>query len=74
MLIKNKILLNDEVEIITPKYSTLARVIKIFHNKKGEVDVANTNDVINITFNCDSDDWKKEADFALIRTKGMKEF
>ncbi len=74
LLIKNKILLNDEVEIITPKYSTLARVIKIFHNKKGEVDTANTNDLINITFNCDNNDWKKEADFALIRTKGMKEF
>ena len=74
LLIKNKILLNDEVEIITPKYSTLARVEKIFHNKKGEADRANTNDEINITFNCDSDEWKKEADFALVRTKGMKEF
>ena len=73
-LIKNKILLNDEIEIITPNYSTLATVIKINHNKKGEVDTANTNDEINLTFKCDDDEWKKEADFALIRTKGMKEF
>jgi len=73
-LIKNKILLNDEIEIITPNYSTLATVIKINHNKKGEVDTANTNDEINLTFKCDDDKWKKEANFALIRTKGMKEF
>lgn len=73
-LIKNKILLNDEIEIITPNYSTLATVIKINHNKKGEVDTANTNDEINLTLKCDNDEWKKEADFALIRTKGMKEF
>lgn len=73
-LIKNKILLNDEIEIITPKYSTLARVIKINHPKKGELDVANTNDEINLTFDCDNNEWEKEAEYALIRTKGMKEF
>ena len=73
-LIKNKILLNDEIEIITPNYATLAKVVKIYHNKKGEVDVANTNDEINLTFVCESEEWKKEANFALIRTKGMKEF
>lgn len=73
-LMKNKILLNDEIEIITPNHSTLARVVKITHHKKGEVDIANTNDEINLTFDCDNYDWQKEADFALIRTKGMKEF
>jgi putative protease len=73
-LIKNKILLNDEIEIITPNYSTLAKVNKITHTKKGEVDVANTNDEINLELISDNNDWKKEADFALIRTKGMKEF
>ena len=73
-LIKNKILLNDEIEIITPNYSTLAKVNKITHIKKGEVDVANTNDEINLELISDNDDWKKEAGFALIRTKGMKEF
>lgn len=73
-LIKNKILLNDEIEIITPNYATLARVIKINHSKKGEVDCANTNDEINLTFDFDDKNWIKEADYALIRTKGMKEF
>ena len=73
-LIKNKILLNDEIEIITPNFTTLATVEKISHNKKGEVDVANTNDEINLELKANNEDWKKEADFALIRTKGMKEF
>ena len=73
-LIKNKILLNDEIEVITPNYSTLAKVSQIAHAKKGEVDVANTNDEINIELISDNNNWKKEANFALIRTKGMKEF
>ena len=73
-LIKNKILLNDEIEIITPNYATLARVVKINHSKKGEVDCANTNDEIDLTFDFDDNNWIKEKDYALIRTKGMKEF
>jgi len=73
-LIKNKILLNDEIEIITPNYSTLASVNKITHSKKGEVDVANTNDEINIELVAENNEWQKEFDFALIRTSGMKEF
>ena len=74
LLIKNKILLNDEIEIITPNYSTIARVKKIEHTKKGEVDTANTNDEIMIEFDCDDNSWKQEAQYALARTKGMKEF
>ncbi len=74
VLIKNKILLNDEIQIITPNYSTIARVIKITHNKKGETDTANTNDIINLKFECDNNTWEKEFDFALLRTTGMKEF
>lgn len=73
VLIKNKIMLNDEFQIITPNYSTLAKLTKIEHAKKGEVDTANTNDVINLTIESEDDDWKKEFDYALIRTKGMKE-
>lgn len=73
VLIKNKILLNDEFEIITPNYSTLATVEKIEHHKKGEVDVANTNDEILLTLKSDNEDWKKEFSFALLRTKGMKD-
>ena len=74
LLIKNKILLNDEIEIITPNHSTLARVKKIEHYKNGEVDVANTNDEIVLTFDCDDYSWQKEDGVALARTKGMKEF
>lgn len=73
-LMKNKVLLNDEIQIITPDYETLARVKKINHTKKGELDVANTNDEINLTLEYDNPDWEKQADFALIRTKGIKEF
>ena len=74
LLIKNKILLNDEIEIITPGYSTIARVVKIEHKKNGEVSVANTNDEINITFEYDDNSWLCETQYALARTKGMKEF
>jgi len=73
VLIKNKILLNNELEIITPNYSTLAIVKKIQHHKKGEVDTANTNDEILLTLKAENDDWKKEFDYALLRTKGMKD-
>ncbi len=73
-LIKNKILLNDEVEIITPNFSTSARVLKITHDKKGEMDRANTNDEINLEFSSLDNSWQEEAKFALVRTVGMKEF
>ena len=42
--------INDEIEIITPNYSTLATVKSIDHAKRGEVDVANTNDEIILEF------------------------
>lgn len=73
LLIKNKILLNDEIEIITPNYSTLATVEKITHAKKGEVDTANTNDIIEIQFKAENNEWEKESAWALARTKGMKD-
>lgn len=73
ILIKNKILLNDEFEIITPHYSTLARAKKIIHDKKGEVDTANTNDEVIIELDFDDCKWTNESSYALLRTKGMKE-
>lgn len=73
VLIKNKILLNDEIQIITPTTETLARVVKIEHYKKGEVEVANTNDEIMLSFDCDNNEWKADWAFALLRTKGIKE-
>ncbi len=68
VIIKNKIKLEDEIEVISPNFSSFARVKKIIHDKKGEVEVANTNDEINIILeNCDNI-WDKEANFALFRT------
>ena len=62
------------MEIITPNYSTSARVLKITHDKKGEMDRANTNDEINLEFSSLDNSWQEEAKFALVRTVGMKEF
>lgn len=73
LLIKNKIMLNDEIEIITPNYSTLAKVVKIISEKTGEQDRANTNDEIYIKFEYKNNEWEKESAWALARTKGMKE-
>ncbi len=73
LLIKNKILLNDEIEIITPNFATLATVKKITHPKKGEVDTANTNDIVEIEFYSNDKTWENEATWALARTKGMKD-
>ncbi len=72
ILFKNKVLLNDTVEIITPNYSTKAKVIKIEHKKQGETAVANTNDESYITFDCVDETWQKEYDKALLRTEGLK--
>lgn len=70
ILIKNKILLNDEIEIITPNESSLADVVKIVHPKNGETAIANTNDEVNITLKIKNP--IKNSDFALLRTKGLK--
>ncbi len=72
ILFKNKALLNDTVEIITPNYSTTAKIVKIEHKKMGEVDTANTNDTSLVTFMCDNYDWQKEYNMALLRTKKIK--
>jgi len=72
ILIKNKILLNDEVEIITPNFATIASVKKIIHPKSGEVDTAKTNDEVIIEFDCADSNWMIESDYALVRTVGIK--
>lgn len=73
VLIKNKIMLNDTLQIITPTSETLAAVKKIEHYKKGEVEVANTNDEIMLLLECDNKILKDDWQFALLRTKGIKE-
>ncbi len=69
ILVKNKMLLNDEIEIITPNSNISAKIVKIIHPKTGETTVANTNDEINITFDCQN---SAISDYALLRTKGIK--
>ncbi len=72
VLIKNKININDEIEIITPNFSTLAKVTKILNPKRETNEVANTNDEVLIEFETKDKSWEKEWDYALLRTVGIK--
>ena len=66
--IKNKMLLNDEVEIITPdeQFRTIVEEIK---NDKGEnVELGNTNDEVFIKFSQSP----KDSKYAIARTIGIK--
>lgn len=87
VLIKNKIQLNDEIELISPDYQQIVKVNKITHDKKGETATANTNDEINLELLAINDEnssneavnnnWDEiisQSSFALLRTKGLKEF
>ena len=73
VLMKNKVYLNDVFEIITPNYSTKAKVINIINNKRETNEVAHTNDVVLMEVETTNDDWKKEANFGLLRTIGIKD-
>ena len=71
VVIKNKMLLGDEFEIITPDYCACAKVISIT-NKDGEkTDVANTNDEVWMELEAHGD-WHNEWQWALGRTLGIK--
>ncbi len=62
--IKNKILLNDEVEIITPDEQFLSKVVEIKDKNGVNVDIANTNDELFLKFSKEPKDFK----YALART------
>lgn len=66
--IKNKILLNDVIEVITPAQKETLKVVKILDEKSCETDVANTNDVVWLEFDKELGDTK----YALARTVGIK--
>ncbi len=66
--IKNKILLNDEIEIITPDEKILARVLEIKDEAKNLKDVANTNDIVWLKLSNKPKNWH----WALGRTVGIK--
>ena len=71
VIIKNKMLLGDEFEIITPDYNSRAKVVSIT-NKDGEkTEVANTNDEVWMELEAYGD-WQNEWRWALGRTLGIK--
>lgn len=69
VLTKNKFLLNDEIEIISPKECFKAKVTKIIDEKSGEEkELSNTNDISLIELSQGPKDYK----YALARTIGVK--
>jgi putative protease len=66
--IKNKILLNDEIEIITHNEKILARVLEIKDENKNTKDVANTNDIVWLKLSNKPENFA----WALGRTVGIK--
>ena len=65
--VKNKILLNDEIECITPNSNYVLKVVEITNEKGDKLSVANTNDILNLKFSFEFDDF----DYALLRTVGI---
>lgn len=68
--IKNKIHLNDEVEIITPSEQFITKVIEIKNQDGEEQPLGNTNDDVYLKF----EKVPKDHKYALARTIGVKEY
>ena len=68
--IKNKVLLNDEVEIITPSEQFTTRILEIKNKDGEEQPLGNTNDDVYLKFETAPTDYK----YALARTIGVKEY
>lgn len=66
--IKNKVLLNDEVEIITPKEQFTTRVLGFKNQDGNDVELGNTNDDVFVKLETAPEDYK----FAIARTTGIK--
>ena len=67
--IKNKVLLNDEVEIITQSEQFTTKILEIWDDKGNNLDVANTNADVYLKFEQNPLDYE----IALARTIGVKE-
>lgn len=67
--VKNKVLLNEEVEIITPKEQFIAKIVDILDEKGEHLDLANTNADVYMKL----DKEPLEYEVALARTIGVKE-
>lgn len=68
--IKNKVLLGDEIEIISPNEQFTTKVIDIIDDKGFNLDVANTNAEVYMKFDKAPQNYK----FALARTIGIKNY
>lgn len=68
--IKNKVLLNDEVEIITPSEQFTTKITEIKNKDGEEQPLGNTNDDVYLKFEKEPRDYK----YALARTVGVKEY
>ncbi len=68
--IKNKVHLNDEVEIITPNEQFTTKIIEIKNKDGEEQPLGNTNDDVYLRFENAPMDYK----YALARTTGVKEY
>jgi putative protease len=67
--IKNKIYINDEVEVITPDERFLTKVVEIIDEKGESLDLANTNADVYLKLSVEP----KDYEVALARTVGVKE-
>ncbi len=69
VLTKNKFLLNDEIEIITPSECFKTKVIKITDEKTNEEkELSNTNDITRLELSQEPENYE----YALARTIGVK--
>ena len=66
--IKNKINLNDEIEIITPNEQFKCNILEIRNGDFDEIPIGNTNDEIFVRFSKSPENWQ----YALARTIGIK--
>ncbi|MFA6989651.1 MAG: U32 family peptidase C-terminal domain-containing protein [Candidatus Gastranaerophilaceae bacterium] len=66
--IKNKIQLNDDVEIISPKGNIIVKIVEIKDIYGNFLEVANTNEEVYIKADKNIDSWKK----SLIRFPGVR--
>lgn len=66
--IKNKILLNDNIEVITPTECFETNVLKIYNDNEEEKEVGNTNDEVWVELSKEPKNFK----YALARTIGIK--
>lgn len=68
--IKNKMHLNDEVEIITPSEQFITKVLEIKNEDGEELPLGNTNDDVWVKFSQSPKDFK----YAIARTIGVKSY